>query len=51
MKTFAWLLKNVVLPLAPFLVGALIRGLHSGNASWEYRNRSQPWSTEVGKIN
>ena len=30
MKTFAWLLKNVVLPLAPFLVGAGVRLLHSG---------------------
>jgi hypothetical protein len=30
MKTFAWLLKNVVLPLAPFLVGAGIRLLHGG---------------------
>lgn len=30
MKTFAWLLKNVVLPLAPFLVGAGVRLLHGG---------------------
>jgi hypothetical protein len=35
MKTFAWLLKNVVLPLAPFLVGALVRFLHSGQFSWQ----------------
>jgi len=35
MKPVAWLLKNVVLPLAPFLVGALIRFLHSGKISWE----------------
>jgi uncharacterized membrane protein len=30
MKTVAWLLKNLFLPLTPFFVGALARSLHRG---------------------
>jgi len=36
MKTLAWLLKNVVLPLAPFLVGAGVRILHGGEFHMSY---------------
>lgn len=35
MKQVAWLLKNVLLPLTPFLVGALIRFVQAGKFSWE----------------
>lgn len=30
MRTTAWILKYVFLPLTPFLVGALVRGLYDG---------------------
>lgn len=34
MKTISWLFKNVILPLAPFTIGAVIRLLHAGTVQW-----------------
>ena len=30
MKSIAWILKYIILPLSPFFLGALVRGLHEG---------------------
>lgn len=40
-KTSGWVAKNVVLPLAPFVVGAAVRWAHLGEASLEVVNPAE----------
>lgn len=41
MKTVVWIAKNVLLPLTPFFVGALIRTLHTGRVTLESFNPAE----------
>jgi hypothetical protein len=41
MKTTVWIAKNVLLPLSPFFVGALIRVLHTGRLTLDSMNPAE----------